>query len=258
MGNQVARTEASPPPPLPAPLLPWVDQEEAKRQSRIFRSTEWWNPNVIPADVRALLPAAIIVHERAMVPAPATFIAAMMAKLASCFPNTGRSQADWTAYIEAVTEDLACFPPDIIVDAIRRHRRESKFFPTVAEIYQPCADLLAARRFQLDRLKKLLKVETPEERDAREQAEREARRQQRAAEIEVNPYLGIIDRWRGKLRFRGMVGDWPNFVKVNVTAFGLEAVEAWHQQAASECIFPDDDAMPILCRLRDAAEQAQP
>lgn len=46
-------------------------------------------------------------------------------------------------------EDLAAFPPEIVERAVKRYRRESPYFPTVADIWKRCEELrrgLEARR----------------------------------------------------------------------------------------------------------------
>ena len=46
-------------------------------------------------------------------------------------------------------EDLAAFPRDIVERAVKAHRRESPYFPTVADIWRRCEELrrgLEARR----------------------------------------------------------------------------------------------------------------
>ncbi len=46
-------------------------------------------------------------------------------------------------------EDLAGFPPDVVERAVKAHRRESPYFPTVADIWKRCGALrreLEARR----------------------------------------------------------------------------------------------------------------
>ena len=61
----------------------------------------------------------------------------------------GRTPAQLRILAEDWAEDLAAFPRDIVERAVKAHRRESPYFPTVADIWRRCGELrrgLEARR----------------------------------------------------------------------------------------------------------------
>lgn len=65
------------------------------------------------------------------------------------YPQAGRTPAQLRILAEDWAEDLAAFPRDIVERAVKAHRRESPYFPTVADIWRRCEALrrgLEARR----------------------------------------------------------------------------------------------------------------
>lgn len=65
------------------------------------------------------------------------------------YPQAGRTPAQLRVLAEDWAEDLAAFPRDIVERAVKAHRRESPYFPTVADIWRRCGELrrgLEARR----------------------------------------------------------------------------------------------------------------
>ena len=72
-----------------------------------------------------------------------------LVNLALHYPQAGRTPAQLRILAEDWAEDLAAFPRDIVERAVKAHRRESPYFPTVADIWRRCEALrrgLEARR----------------------------------------------------------------------------------------------------------------
>jgi hypothetical protein len=205
----------------------------------------------VPAALRNALPAVIQAHEAALAPSEPGFIVAHLAKLQAAFPNTGRDADSWKHFGQMAIEDLGEFPPDILLEAMRQHRRQSKFFPAISELREIAESLTEARQFYIERMRQLQKIATPEEREEQERVRAELKAAEREAQLAARPDLRIADKW-GKEFWRGVsMMDWLEFLKQTVEAFGFETVDAWHAKASQERMFETDKLMPILCRLRD-------
>ena len=77
------------------------------------------------------------------------FMLQTLVNLALHYPQAGRTPAQLRVLAEDWAEDLAAFPRDIVERAVKAHRRESPYFPTVADIWRRCGELrrgLEARR----------------------------------------------------------------------------------------------------------------
>ena len=77
------------------------------------------------------------------------FMLQTLVNLALHYPQAGRTPAQLRILAEDWAEDLAAFPRDIVERAVKAHRRESPYFPTVADIWRRCGELrrgLEARR----------------------------------------------------------------------------------------------------------------
>lgn len=103
---------------------------------------------LIPA---ANLPALAECVAAGLQPATARQVAETIAMIAGGWPYA-HQKADATAmdiHARMLTEDLAKFPADILVDAIRQLRRTLKFAPSIAEIYEAASAMLVKRKGQL-------------------------------------------------------------------------------------------------------------
>ena len=77
------------------------------------------------------------------------FMLQTLVNLALHYPQAGRTPAQLRILAEDWAEDLVAFPRDIVERAVKAHRRESPYFPTVADIWRRCEELrrgLEARR----------------------------------------------------------------------------------------------------------------
>jgi hypothetical protein len=228
-------------------MLRWVDYTVAKATASEEFCNTWSRPSTIPAPIRAALPALIESHEATLDPAPAGLIAAHLAKLSAIFPDTRRSEADWKAFMEAAVEDLAEYPADIVVEAIKVHRRRSKFYPAIAELREIASDLLATRQFRIGRMRRLLGIDTPEEKAEKERVAAALKAAEREAKLAACPHLRLADKWGRVFRFNSH-SAWLGFLEVHVPRFGFDTVDRWHEQAQTEMCSIPDDPMPILCR----------
>ena len=69
------------------------------------------------------------------------FMLQTLVNLALHYPQAGRTPAQLRILAEDWAEDLAAFPRDIVERAVKAHRRESPYFPTVADIWRRCEAL---------------------------------------------------------------------------------------------------------------------
>jgi len=235
-------------------VRPWIDSEGISTLGRFPGG--WHSPESVPADVRDALPALIEQHRAALVPAPRNFLVTHMARLAAHFPMT-RSEAEWKMLFEDYCEDLAEIPPDILVEAIRAYRRKGKFFPKVAELLEEAAPLLSKRRAYVRRMEKLMRLPTPEEKAAAEEAENERREAEWREKVRTTPHLRVFERWRHVEPFRswGMAG-WMSFLRDAVELHGEDVVNAWHEEVAARPSEPWPYELAALRAMSAAATMA--
>lgn len=96
------------------------------------------------------IPAAIEAVNASLV-ATKRPIAETIAMIAGAWPYA-HQRADAVAldlHARQLAEDLAQFPGDILVDTVRDVRRELKFAPSIAELYQAASEKLWTRKSQL-------------------------------------------------------------------------------------------------------------
>lgn len=65
----------------------------------------------------------------------------LLVNLAIHYPQAGRTPAQLQVLAEDWAEDLAPFAPETVEQAVKHCRRESAYFPTVADISARCAEL---------------------------------------------------------------------------------------------------------------------
>ncbi len=142
-------------PSLPARVAPWIDGREGEAFDRRGRAIDaWWNPQAIPVDLHAALPAVIERWSAAVQPASRELTITYLARLAAHYPSD-RSERQWQVVFEDCADDLSDIPPDILLDAIRAHRRASNFFPKISELLGLVQPQIDRRRWQLERMRKL-------------------------------------------------------------------------------------------------------
>lgn len=69
------------------------------------------------------------------------FTLQLLVNLALHYPQAGRTPAQLQILAEDWAEDLAEFSPDVVEKAVKQYRRESAYFPTVADIRARCDEL---------------------------------------------------------------------------------------------------------------------
>lgn len=67
-----------------------------------------------------------------------------------------KSQQEWKMLFEDYAEDLAEFSTAHVQEAVVEHRRNSNWFPTVAELRKRCAELRERDKFRLERAERML------------------------------------------------------------------------------------------------------
>jgi hypothetical protein len=85
-------------------------------------------------------------------------IVAMLARLANLHRTKDRSPQEWQMLFEDYCEDLGEFSEAHVSEAIKEHRQNSNWFPTIAELRGRCLELRARDKFRLERAKRLLGV----------------------------------------------------------------------------------------------------
>lgn len=69
------------------------------------------------------------------------FTLQLLVNLALHYPQAGRTPAQLQILAEDWAEDLAEFSPDMVERAVKLYRRESPYFPTVADIWARCDEM---------------------------------------------------------------------------------------------------------------------
>lgn len=69
------------------------------------------------------------------------FMLQLLVNLALHYPQAGRTPAQLQILAEDWAEDLAEFSPGTVEKSVKRYRRESPYFPTVADIWARCDEL---------------------------------------------------------------------------------------------------------------------
>ena len=72
------------------------------------------------------------------------FMLQLLVNLALHYPQAGRTPAQLQILAEDWAEDLAEFSPGTVEKAVKRYRRESPYFPTVADIWARCDEMRTA------------------------------------------------------------------------------------------------------------------
>ena len=80
------------------------------------------------------------------------FTLQLLVNLALHYPQAGRTPAQLQILAEDWAEDLAEFSPDVVERAVKRYRRESAYFPTVADIWARCDEFRQGAEAQADML----------------------------------------------------------------------------------------------------------
>ena len=80
------------------------------------------------------------------------FTLQLLVNLALHYPQAGRTPAQLQILAEDWAEDLAEFSPEMVEKAVKRYRRESAYFPTVADIRARCEELRRGEAARADTL----------------------------------------------------------------------------------------------------------
>ena len=148
MGNAQTRTVAIPAaksgePPIVAKYAAVLEPSRFGLQRHVDERA----PLIPLAD----LPPLIGALEARVHPASAREVGAALALIAAAWPHA-HQRADQTTlelFGQQMAEDLAEFPADVLTAAIRQVRRELKFAPSIAELYQAATELVWPRHAAL-------------------------------------------------------------------------------------------------------------
>ena len=97
------------------------------------------------------LPALIAALRADMEPATPRHITAAVAMIASAWPYAHQKVESGLldAFTAQLREELATFPADVLVGAIKSLRRTCKFSPSIAELYEAADTLLDDKKMRL-------------------------------------------------------------------------------------------------------------
>lgn len=107
---------------------------------------------------------AIKIMEKSLEPATSTQIIRYLAKLRLHFPTANMSEPETALLMQDYIADMAVYPVDIIEQACAEYRKdaESDYFPKVGKLLSRMNKYWFMRRWQLEKLKKLLFVSVNE------------------------------------------------------------------------------------------------
>lgn len=77
------------------------------------------------------------------------FMLQLLVNLALHYPQAARTPAQLQVLAEDWADDLSEFSAEIVERAVKRYRRESPYFPTVADIWSRCDELRCASEAQI-------------------------------------------------------------------------------------------------------------
>lgn len=191
------------------------------------------------------LPALEACVAAGLQPASGRQVAEAIAMIAGGWPYA-HQKADATAmdiHARMLTEDLAKFPADILVDAIRQLRRTLKFAPSIAEIYESAMERLVKRKGQLSVIEAHRREHdrraAVERAAADAEAERRADMARRLARL-VECHGAAMERWT----LKDFEAAW-----LGAEAAGLTFLGKW-MDGVDSCAAWVIEAMPVLVAAR--------
>jgi len=119
-----------------------------------------WLAHPIAEGARADVTEAWRWHSLRLVPAEAKVVIAALWRLAN-HHKKDRTAREWEELFHDFIEDLGEFGEAHVIEALREHRQESKWFPKPAEIRSRCERLKAIDVEMLHRARVLLGLERP-------------------------------------------------------------------------------------------------
>ena len=127
---------------------------------------------------RPELPPVIATLEAMLLPATQRQVEETIALIGGAWPSahTKAEPEAMALFVLALREDLAEFPPDVLVETVRKLRRTLTFPPSIGEIYQAALALTDERRSRLDMARQHLAEHDRRDTVAREKAEQAAER----------------------------------------------------------------------------------
>lgn len=135
-----------------------VQRHEAARIAYVCRTNPALRPPYIDTIPNEALPALLDALNAALLPATPRQIDETIAVIFGSWPYAGQ-RVDPTSmdiHVQLLREDLAEFPPDILLAAVRDLRRRLKFAPSIAELYDAATVLLKLRNYLLRDVEKRL------------------------------------------------------------------------------------------------------
>ena len=193
--------------------------------SVVFRQADKYTRLVPRADL-------VVIEEelrRGLAPATTTQTITAVAVLLGAYRKADLEDPD--IFAASLVDDLSEYPPDILVEMVRKVRRTLKWSPTISECREVCERLIGVRRAQAHAVESMLREHERREEKARQEEERERQKRQRLAERRarlVSVYgadvVPAIEEMGDIERF---ISEALSFAERQAWYAALERVETW-------------------------------
>jgi hypothetical protein len=94
---------------------------------------KWFSAEEV-AGARDQVAPVLSLYDQALRPAGPDFTQALVAMLSAAYPPSRGTDEDAELKLQIYADALQEFPADLLAEAARQHLRQSRFFPTVAEL----------------------------------------------------------------------------------------------------------------------------
>lgn len=138
----------------PSRKTPWCGLSATPKLEKLVSEAPGFS-HVCTPDERAQLAAALPAYEAALEPASREGCRRAITKLALAYPSAKVSDAEAEARLELFADALSDVPGDVLGNACMAILRESRFFPSPAEIRAKCGGL-AKRQWELSKMRALI------------------------------------------------------------------------------------------------------
>ncbi|CAM3238501.1 hypothetical protein [Sphingomonas zeae] len=132
----------------------WCGLYETPKLEKLVKEAPSFS-HVCSPDERAALVALVPQYEASLSPASRQGCRRAIAKLAMAYPSAKVSDIEAEARLEIYADALDDVPGDVLAAACAAALRESRFFPTPAEIRERCG-MLARRKWELSKIRALV------------------------------------------------------------------------------------------------------
>ena len=143
---------------LPEQWLRLLDERESFRKVDDGNGCKRWaRIKLLPlteAEAAALSEMMLVLDMR-LKPGLRQTLVESLARIANHY-NSERSPSEWQMLFEDYIQDLGEFSDATVSQALAEHRRESPWFPKIADLYKRCVEIRELDRCRLDRCRRAL------------------------------------------------------------------------------------------------------